>query len=53
MFVVRDGMDGQAKLEPVLRAIEVGELVVVPTDTVYGLAALADDEHAVARMYAC
>lgn len=38
-------------LEPVREALGRGELVVVPTDTVYGLAAAADDRAAVERMY--
>ncbi|HEX8448339.1 MAG TPA: Sua5/YciO/YrdC/YwlC family protein, partial [Allosphingosinicella sp.] len=34
------------------RLIRSGEPVAVPTETVYGLAADATDEHAVARIYA-
>jgi L-threonylcarbamoyladenylate synthase len=39
----------------VAKAVEAllrGELVVIPTDTVYGVAALASDDGAVARLYA-
>lgn len=32
--------------------LQAGHLVAVPTETVYGLAARADDPHAVARIYA-
>lgn len=46
MLVVDDAAE-------VARALDGGKLVVVPTDTVYGLAALASDEAAVACMYAC
>lgn len=53
MLVVKDPKAGSAELAYVQRALEQGELVVVPTDTVYGLAALASDEAAVQRMYAC
>jgi len=34
------------------RALAAGELVALPTETVYGLAARADDDEAVARIYA-
>lgn len=37
---------------PAAAALQAGELVAVPTETVYGLAARADDPHAVARIYA-
>ncbi len=53
MLVVKDPAAGSTELGYVQRALEQGELVVVPTDTVYGLAALASDEDAVRRMYAC
>ena len=39
-------------IEPVLDALRAGEPVLVPTDTVYGLAALATDAGAVARLFA-
>ncbi len=51
MLVVKDPPPGSQELAYVQRALEQGELVVVPTDTVYGLAALATDEAAVRRMY--
>ncbi len=53
MLVVKDPEAGSSELAYVQRALEQGELVVVPTDTVYGLAALASDEAAVRRMYEC
>lgn len=53
MLVIRDPAAGSAELEYVARALGAGELVMVPTDTVYGIAALATDEAAVARLYAC
>jgi L-threonylcarbamoyladenylate synthase len=34
-----------------VEALEAGELVILPTDTVYGLAARADDEAAVKRVF--
>ena len=34
-------------VEPVVRAVEAGELVVIPTDTVYGLACRPDREESV------
>ncbi len=51
MLVLKDPASGSTELGYVQRALEQGELVVVPTDTVYGLAALASDEAAVRRMY--
>lgn len=53
MLVLKDPAVGSSELSYVHRALEQGELVVVPTDTVYGLAALASDEAAVRRMYDC
>ncbi|MCW2921804.1 MAG: threonylcarbamoyl-AMP synthase [Thermoleophilia bacterium] len=53
MLVLKDPATGSSELAYVHRALEQGELVVVPTDTVYGLAALASDEAAVRRMYEC
>ena len=53
MLVMQDPQPGSTELSYVQRALEAGELVVVPTDTVYGLAAAASDEAAVRRMYAC
>jgi L-threonylcarbamoyladenylate synthase len=38
--------------ERAIVALRAGELVVLPTDTVYGLACLADDEPAARRLYA-
>ncbi|MCW2923193.1 MAG: threonylcarbamoyl-AMP synthase [Thermoleophilia bacterium] len=52
MLVLRDPAPESRELDYVRRALEAGELVVVPTDTVYGLAALASDQEAVARLYA-
>jgi L-threonylcarbamoyladenylate synthase len=51
MLVVKDPAPGSSELDYVRRALEQGELVVVPTDTVYGIAALATDEDAVRRLY--
>ncbi len=36
----------------IMAALEIGDPVVLPTDTVYGLAARADDKEAVARIFA-
>lgn len=41
----------EQRIADVRAALDRGELVVVPTDTVYGLASRADDEAAVRRMY--
>lgn len=38
-------------VDVVAEALGAGEVVVIPTDTVYGLAARADDSHAVARIF--
>lgn len=51
MLVLKSPEPGSSELDYVRRALEQGELVVVPTDTVYGIAALATDEAAVARLY--
>jgi len=52
MLVIKHPTPDSSELEFVTRALEQGALVVLPTDTVYGLAALASDEAAVAKMYA-
>lgn len=52
MLVLRDPAPDSGELAFVRNALEQGELVVVPTDTVYGIAARADDAEAVARLYA-
>ncbi|MCW2926896.1 MAG: Sua5/YciO/YrdC/YwlC family protein, partial [Thermoleophilia bacterium] len=52
MLILKDPAPDSAELGYVRRALEQGELVVVPTDTVYGIAALAGDEAAVSRLYA-
>jgi L-threonylcarbamoyladenylate synthase len=41
-----------AKLEPAAEALRAGELVAMPTETVYGLGANALDEDAVAKIFA-
>ncbi|MGM9491617.1 L-threonylcarbamoyladenylate synthase [Ideonella sp. YS5] len=46
-----DGHDPRA-LEHAARALAAGELVALPTETVYGLGARADDDAAVARIFA-
>jgi len=47
-------VDGRARegIAEAVRALAAGELVGVPTETVYGLAADADNEAAVARIFA-
>jgi len=52
MLVVKDPKRESAELGYVRKALEQGALVVLPTDTVYGLAAAADDADAVATLYA-
>jgi len=46
-----DGHDAQA-LQQAAQALARGELVAMPTETVYGLAARADDDAAVAKIFA-
>jgi L-threonylcarbamoyladenylate synthase len=43
---------GGAQVEAVVAALERGAVVVLPTDTVYGLVALARDPAATARLFA-
>ena len=52
MLVFKNPAPDSAELGYARRALEQGELVVLPTDTVYGLAAHADNEQAVAKLYA-
>ncbi|MBC7459909.1 MAG: L-threonylcarbamoyladenylate synthase [Thermoleophilia bacterium] len=52
MLVVKDPKRETAELGYVRKALEQGQLVIVPTDTVYGLAAIATDADAVATLYA-
>jgi L-threonylcarbamoyladenylate synthase len=40
-----------ARIEAVVAALRAGELVVLPTDTVYGLCAAATDDAAARRLY--
>lgn len=51
MLLLADPMPDSVELGYARQALEHGGLVVVPTDTVYGLAALASDRAAVERMY--
>ncbi len=44
------GSDPHA-IERAAQALAAGDLVVVPTETVYGLAARADDDRAVMRIF--
>lgn len=46
------GAEEEAALARCLKALEAGALVVLPTDTVYGLAARADSGEAVAAVFA-
>jgi L-threonylcarbamoyladenylate synthase len=48
---VRDGQDAAA-VDAAARALQAGRLVALPTETVYGLGARADDDAAVARIFA-
>ena len=48
---VRDGFDAQV-VEAAAQALAAGELVALPTETVYGLGARADQDSAVARVFA-
>ena len=45
-------MQGQAALAAAAQRLAAGELVAFPTETVYGLGARADDDAAVARIFA-
>jgi tRNA threonylcarbamoyl adenosine modification protein (Sua5/YciO/YrdC/YwlC family) len=49
--VLRDISDVSAVAAEAARRLAAGQLVVFPTETVYGLAANADDEQAVSRLY--
>ncbi|MCW2955451.1 MAG: L-threonylcarbamoyladenylate synthase [Thermoleophilia bacterium] len=51
-LVIRDPRVDSDELGYVRRALDDGAIVVVPTDTVYGLAAHADQPEAVAALYA-
>ncbi|MCW2961838.1 MAG: Sua5 yciO yrdC, YrdC domain protein [Thermoleophilia bacterium] len=51
MRVITDPRTDSAELRDVHLALEGGEVVALPTDTVYGLAALAELPEAVAKMY--
>jgi L-threonylcarbamoyladenylate synthase len=44
--------DGEASIEQAAERLAAGELVAIPTETVYGLAARADDDDAVAKIFA-
>lgn len=52
MLVLKDPAVSSSELEYARKAIEKGELIIVPTDTVYGIAASASNEEAVERLYA-
>jgi L-threonylcarbamoyladenylate synthase len=51
-YDVRDESDREAGLSAATRAIRAGELIVLPTDTVYGIGADAFDAVAVERLLA-
>jgi len=51
MTMLLDGSDPKA-IAQAARALAAGELVALPTETVYGLGARADDDAAVARIFA-
>ena len=51
-LVIRDPQPGSKELGYVRAALERGELVVLPTDTVYGIAAHATNGDACANLYA-
>ena len=47
-----DGLDRAAAVRAAAAWLAAGELVAFPTETVYGLGARADDDAAVARIFA-
>ena len=47
-----DAQIDEAKIAEAVAALKAGELVILPTETVYGLAADAGNPHAVAKVYA-
>ncbi len=49
--VIQVGDDPGAALSAAIADLRAGAVVVVPTDTVYGLAALVDDSEAVAALF--
>jgi len=51
MSMLLDGSDSKA-IARAARALAAGELVALPTETVYGLGARADDDAAVAKIFA-
>jgi L-threonylcarbamoyladenylate synthase len=51
-YDVRDGHDPEAGVDAAVAALQRGELVVLPTDTVYGIGAEAFDGTAVAALLA-
>jgi len=51
MLIVRNPAPDSREFGYVRAALERGELVVLPTDTVYGIAALAASEEACLRLY--
>jgi L-threonylcarbamoyladenylate synthase len=53
MLVLRDPDPASREFGYVRAAVERGEIVAIPTDTVYGLAALAASEEACQRLYEC
>jgi tRNA threonylcarbamoyl adenosine modification protein (Sua5/YciO/YrdC/YwlC family) len=51
-YATRDGEPGDEIIEPVVRFIREGEVVILPTDTIYGLHCDALSETAVERIFA-
>lgn len=51
MLVLHDPPPGSREFGYVAAALKRGELVVIPTDTVYGIAALADSEEACGKLF--
>ncbi|KAF5899422.1 yrdC domain-containing protein, mitochondrial isoform X2 [Clarias magur] len=47
----RDTADGAQILQATLKALKEGQVIAVPTDTIYGLACLAQNSEAIKRVY--
>ena len=51
-ILLRTDRDGEQAIEEAVRLLNAGECVALPTETVYGLAAVADNQAAVKKIFA-
>lgn len=47
----KPSFDGAKILDPIVKALKEGQVVALPTDTIYGLACLAQNSEAIRRVY--